>query len=802
MRFEIPFIGSIRPELIWGVFPRLLGLVFLVSFCSLLFQIVPIAGKEGLLPIGARLQKIRDAFSPWRRWVHFPTLLWFDHSDRTLRALGWLGLAGAACMIYGGALGFWGILVCYLVYISFDKPVGLVFPWDALLFELGFLALFLPRWNALPELTASAAPAPLLVWAFRLLVFRVLFGFGKVKFAEATKEDRAYLSGFLANQPLPSPFGWYFHKAPLFVLKLSLAIMFVVEVPIPFLIFHPDLGVIAAVAIVSLMLVIQICGSFGYFSLVVIVACVALLDTQTPRSLSVSALFGPGAPIFTNVVVGLQIVGGFLAFPFNSWCGQHWFHWALWERWPRWLTFPVAFYRFMHGLRWVHPYGVFPPKTMPGLKVVPVMEVSWDGEHWQEIEYPIACTRPESRPRMISPHHARADQAVIYDTFGLNSQSLINGITLAGDPHLYNHFSGTHGLLNRILEGHYYPGTFTKDGSIDAQAPPPKLARIRCFLLKPTTLAEKRRTGCWWKRAYVGPHIPPVTHDPGFPRLFWPEPELWHFEMIVWRRWSKLSRLMQRARKGEEPMQAILADVTDLGVSDVEGFWNDFLPIVRRFDRNDWANLNLAKEELDRRFGPAQLRKFERVLGRLCVYASAKLDPLVLYRFRKPLLPVKNYGRLWLLMHDVILEGREAFENMLANPLSLVPRAEELSLERGLYLNAIFRYEAMVFEAQKLRLIQSFVISYHTPTPRRARFEQRLKRFAERVTLFVEAFDFMQDKLKGPAYDRGYPECYPEYIRTPEGVVQLKDESTVAWEPLPAASSRPDLVEQPNQLRN
>ena len=270
--------------------------------------------------------------------------------------------------------------------------------------------------------------------------------------------------------------------------------------------------------------------------------------------------------------------------------------------------------------------------------------------------------------------------------------------------------------------------------------------------------------------------------------------------MIAWRRYSKLNRLMRRARKGEDPMQAILADVTDLGVQDVERFWNEFVPMARGFDRDDWTHIHLAKEQLEQRFGPEQMLKFERVLGRLCVFASVKLDPLVLYRFGKPLLPVKNYGRLWLLMHDVILDGRDAYKAMLDDPLSLAPRAEQLSLERGLYLMTIFRYEAMIFEAQKLRLIQNFVISYHTPTPRRARFEARLRKLGERVTLFIEAFEFLQDKLKGPAYDRGYPERYPEWIRTPEGVVQLKDESTLDWEPLPEPASRTNLLEQPNQL--
>ena len=233
---------------------------------------------------------------------------------------------------------------------------------------------------------------------------------------------------------------------------------------------------------------------------------------------------------------------------------------------------------------------------------MPVIEVSWDGERWQEIEYPLACTRPQSPPRFISPHHARGDQAVIYETFGLNSQSFINGVTCPGDPFIFTNFSGAHGLLQRFLEGHYHPGVFSKKGSFDTRQPPPKLARIRTFLLKPTTIDEKRRSGAWWKRAYIGPHAPPVALDPQFRDHWLPEPEQWHWEMVVWRRRSHLKKLMQSGARGADPTRSILADAQGLTERDVERFWDAFMPALRRYDRKDWRALRDVTMDLRARF--------------------------------------------------------------------------------------------------------------------------------------------------------------------------------------------------------
>ena len=79
-------LGPLTPELVWGLFTRGLGVVFLISFASLAGQIVACAGPRGGVPIGPRLAKMAEDFPTWRRFYYFPTLLWLNSSAADLDA--------------------------------------------------------------------------------------------------------------------------------------------------------------------------------------------------------------------------------------------------------------------------------------------------------------------------------------------------------------------------------------------------------------------------------------------------------------------------------------------------------------------------------------------------------------------------------------------------------------------------------------------------------------------------------------------------------------------------------------------
>jgi hypothetical protein len=91
----------------------------------------------------------------------------------------------------------------------------------------------------LPDVHSVAAPLPAVVWVYRLLVFRVILGFGKHKFTGTTPQDIGFLKGFLVNQPLPTIPGWWSQKLPMWLLRVGLWSMFVVEVLMPGVAFFP-----------------------------------------------------------------------------------------------------------------------------------------------------------------------------------------------------------------------------------------------------------------------------------------------------------------------------------------------------------------------------------------------------------------------------------------------------------------------------------------------------------------------------------------------------------------------------------
>ncbi len=775
------WLASLRPELVWGLFTRALGLVLLISFASLAGQIVLGSGRGGGLPVALRLRKIRRDFPTWRRFVYFPTLLWVNDSDAMLRALACTGLLAAAALVYGGAFSFWAILVCYVCYLSLDLAIGLIFPWDCLMFECVILALFIPPTHSLPNLSAVAAPAPALAWAYRLLVFRVMFGFGKQKFLGSTSKDLSYLKGFLLSQPLPSPLGWYAQKLPTKLLKPAVLFMFFAEIPAPFFVFVPGpLSVVCAAVTTLLMIGIHLMGSFGYFSVLTIAACIPLLDNVTPTHLHIAGMFAAGAPVVVNAFVVVHTVSCCFAFLFNSWIGQSWHLWSAWYRLPEILQLPLRFFRLLHPFRWLHPYGVFPPHTSPDVKMSLLAEVSWDEKEWHELVFHFSPTHPKSPPKFVAPHHPRGDQAVIYETFGMNPTSLISSIVGPWDPYSYGSRPGADVLLQRILEGHGLD--FLKSEALESHPEPPKVARVSTIMLESVSVKEHFDTGDWWKRTYVGPHAPPRGFDPHFWEDFLPEPEQWHFDAIFWRRRSKLSVLMQRSvARREDPMDLALIEGGDLTGEDVRRFWDEFLPMLAREERVTFESLPDVVARVRERFGRRDLRALSRLLGRFSMLLVARLEPHYLGRW-KATIPARNYFELWMVTHHVIAEGRDDYLATMAEPLSVIARLPEMTPESGLYLLSIFRFESMTFEAQKLRLITAYASPHEEEEKRRLEegvnltpTERKLARLAESFSGFFCVMPAIRRGFKGPRFDRGYPELYPSFRQLESGEVQIRE---------------------------
>lgn len=184
--------------LIWGLFLRSIGLTYIVAFGSFIPQVMGLMGSRSFAPVTMYLDRVRKDVPGLKKYWNFPTLLWINCSDTMIRALPIAGAVAGAAVATGGPWSRLAIVICHICALSIDVGSGFQFPWDSFLLETGFVCIFLP---ALPVLqfAASALPHPLVAWALRFLFFRVMFGFGKLKFTESTWRDRKYIKFFLVN---------------------------------------------------------------------------------------------------------------------------------------------------------------------------------------------------------------------------------------------------------------------------------------------------------------------------------------------------------------------------------------------------------------------------------------------------------------------------------------------------------------------------------------------------------------------------------------------------------------------------
>ncbi|HMJ15793.1 MAG TPA: lipase maturation factor family protein [Polyangiaceae bacterium] len=774
-------LAYLEPTLVWGLVSRGIGLVFFISLASLSFQVLPHAGARGITPVRESLAAISEHFPTWKRFVYFPTLLWFNRSDAFLRALPWIGMLAALAIMIGGPQAPYMFAICYLVYLSLDRPMVLVYPWDCLLFEAAFWGMFLPATELLPSVLATQAPLPAVAWVFRLLVFRVMFGFGKHKFVGTTPLDKGFLKSFFINQPLPTPLGWLAAKLPLPVQKLSLAIMFLVEIPLPCLVFWPGpYCALAAVATLLLMVNIWLTGNFGYFNIAMIALTVTWFDSETALALNLHDFFSKDGPQAIHVLVFFHCLFALISLPLNTFCAQVWMLWPLWRRVrPAFLTWPVTWIRALHPLRWVHAYGVFPPQTPPPVKILPLIEATWDGEHWETLAHFYSPTHETTVPRFCAPHQNRFDQAVVYEGLGLNEASIMRNMLGRFDPYGYGGIPGPLMLLRRIVEGDV-PGNGLYNRELERRLGPPQATRARTYMFEASEISEMRQAGRWWRRTLVGPHFPPVRRGEGFWDHPLPPPELWHFDDVVWIRRSHLGSLLERAARGADPHELVLHAAGDLTRQEVDEFWNDFVPGISQRDRSSWTRIRQVVDELRARYGREKLYRFERLTGRYALLLFARLEPLILDAGLKPIfgkgratLDVKTSYHLRLLCQQILAEGRETYDSVVREPERAVSHAEQLSIAAGHYFQAVFRYEAFVYQSQKARLLAAYAQHQGRPVPDAKERERlaRIEGIARRVFGPIEIIDFLKEQFKSDEDRLDNPEDWPHFRLLASGQV-------------------------------
>lgn len=456
---------------------RLLGVCYLVAFWSLGVQVLGLIGQDGILPA----REVMDAAQQWAavghvgllRFLEVPTLCWLGVSDAWLVGLCIAGAVLSVPLIAG--IGAPVVLpLLWLLYLSLSTVTRefLSFQWDALLLESGLLAIALAPWTLFHRPRDHEPPA-LARWLIWWLVFRLMFTAGLVKLTSGDPlwRDLSALAHHYETQPLPSPAGWYAHHLPIVAHRASTAVMFAVELALPWLIFVGATGRRAAAgSFIVLMLVIAVTGNFAFFNLLTIALACTLVDTRragpaaAPRRLAwvpAAVLACLTLPVTIDVLAGqagLRVPGG--------------------EALHAWR-------QTLRPLRSANAYGLF--AVMSTNRPELTVEGSRDGRTWVPYVFKYKPGDVRRPPRWVAPHQPRLDWHMWFAAL--------------------DSFEGSEWLerfCRRLLEGSpAVTGLLDVNPFPDA---PPAFVRVMRSEYHIPPLAQARREQIWWTASQPEPY--------------------------------------------------------------------------------------------------------------------------------------------------------------------------------------------------------------------------------------------------------------------------------------------------------
>jgi hypothetical protein len=478
-----------------AVFTRALGVVYLVAFLSLRVQLLGLFGSTGILPIAEYLPALAERFGG-ARWDVLPTLLWLGTSDAMLLRLCDAGIVLAALATAGIAPGP-SLLALWALYLSFVTAgrVFLSFQWDTLLLEAGLLAIFVAPWSPWPRVASAPEPSRLGVWLVRWLLFRLMFASGVVKLLHddpsmPTWHELTALAYHYETQCLPPWTAWYAHHLPLWWHRVSCALMFVIELVVPFLIFGPRAARLgAAAAFIGFQLLIVVTGNYTFFNWLTMALALMLCDDRALAAILLGRVGRaaasplPDPPVGRlRTALGVPLMLLLLLASTATFARQMGGNASL-------PAFARPLLQRLAPLRSVNGYGLFARMTTVRNEIV--IEGSADGGTWLPYEFPWKPGDVMRRPTFVAPHQPRLDWQMWF---------------AALTPYRANPEQWFARLLGRVLDGEpTVLALFAANPFADA---PPRF--VRAVVWEYHFSAPDDDGGAWWRREWRGIYAPAI----------------------------------------------------------------------------------------------------------------------------------------------------------------------------------------------------------------------------------------------------------------------------------------------------
>jgi hypothetical protein len=487
------------------LFLRALGLIYFSAFFSLIFQIWGLIGPQGILPANQYLQTVARALGHVRGLWFAPTVLWLSSGPHMLTALCWVGMAASLLLV----LNVWPravLVICFVCFLSFVSAAQdfSSYQSDGMLLEAGFIAFFFAPPGFRPGFGVASPPSRASLFLLQWEWFRIYFESGLAKLLGGDPEWRNYtaMDEYYQNGPLPTWIGWYaqhlphwFHAASVFAtLALELGLVWMLFLPrrwriVCFFIVTPwELGVILT-------------ANYAFLNYLVLALGILLVDDRFllqffPERWKKSFVGSleqkpPQVPSTDGLrrgfkVAKLALTGVLLTWIFYATTAEMIWMFAR-------VPLPTAPVEALEPFRIANRYGLFGVMTRGRYEIE--FQGSEDGQNWVPYPFRYKPQDVNKPPGIYAPYQPRFDWNLWFASLGSWQDY---PIVLRTEVQL---LSNNKNLLN-LFANNPFPQS------------PPKEVRAVLWQYWFTSLAEKRATGLWWRRQFLGLYAPTVEREP------------------------------------------------------------------------------------------------------------------------------------------------------------------------------------------------------------------------------------------------------------------------------------------------
>jgi hypothetical protein len=491
--------GRLLPR--W-LFLRAFGLIYFSAFFSLAFQIRGLMGPEGILPAGQYLQAVAQALSHASRLWYAPTLLWFSSSSTMLTALCWVGMGVSLLLV----LNLWprGMLVigfaCFLSFVSAAQDFS-GYQSDGMLLEAGFIAIFLAPPGFWPGLGGSHPPSRaslfLLLWEW----FRIYFESGVVKIASGDPQWRHFtaMDEYYQNGPLPTWIGWYIQHLPHWFHAGSVYATLAMELGLVWMMFLPRRWRIVLFFIVTpWQIVVILTANYTFLNYLVLSLGILLLDDRFIARFTV-LIFGrhsapPAAISGSRLRVAYDVVKLSVASVMLSWIFYATTVPLLWM-FTTVIPLPIAPVTALEPFRIANRYGLFAVMTRGRYEIE--FQGSEDGQNWTAYPFRFKPQDVKTPPGIYAPYQPRFDWNLWFASLGS-----------------WRDYSIVANTEVRLLLSVKDKDVLTLFAGNPFPQQPPQQVRAVLWQYWFTSMAEKRATGNWWRRQFLGLYAPVLEREP------------------------------------------------------------------------------------------------------------------------------------------------------------------------------------------------------------------------------------------------------------------------------------------------